>query len=129
MIDAALANQSQTVVDLTILRWEQLAPELILIIGEGGFKPLYGRSIRLAALQYSWLAQIGATGSGSQLFAGLQASLQGQDVMQARLASAVLFDIFLNLLASLIGEELTTHLLHSAWSNKISEIPAKDLSK
>jgi len=129
MIEAALANQPAAGVCLTILLWEQLAPELILIIGEGGFKPLYNRSIRLAGVQYPLLVRKNAAGSGSQIFAGLQASLHRQDPMQVMLASAALFDIFLNLLASLIGEELTTHLLHSAWSNKISEIPAKDLSK
>lgn len=128
LIASALAQHPETVAQTTVLLWRKLAPELISIIGEGGFKPLYARSIRLASRQYPWMAHDVKKPAGQESFAELQACLQGQDGAQARLASLALFTIFLDVLASLIGEELTTHLLHSAWSKETSETPAKDFS-
>lgn len=127
LLRAVLLRRPETVVPTTIRLWELLAPELISIIGEGGFKPLYSRSLRLACVQYPWMAPGGVVPSGQGHFAELQARLQAQDPAQASHASNAFFNIFLDLLASLIGEVLTTHLLHSAWSQETSEIPAKDL--
>ncbi len=127
LIASALTQHPDAVVQTTVRLWRQLAPELISIIGEGGFKPLYARSIRLASRQYPWMAHDATKAAGQDGFAELQACLQGQDASQANLASLALFTVFLDVLASLIGEELTTHLLHSAWSKETSETPAKDL--
>ena len=129
LLEAALAGNPDAVVPTTIRRWEQLAPNLILIIGEGGFKPLYARSIRLASKQHEWLLPSAEKSAVGGRFAELAACLQTQDIAGAQQASLDLFTIFLDVLASLIGDELTTHLLHSAWGNKISEIPAKELLK
>ena len=125
-IENALKRQPDAVVQTTIHLWELLAPELISIIGDGGFAPLYARSFRLACKQHAWLAQQGAKPSGKERFTELRNGLQIQSIAQASKASLDLFTIFLDLLASLIGEELTTHLLHSAWSKESSETPAKD---
>ena len=129
VLEAALAGNPDAVVSTTIRRWEQLAPELISIIGEGGFKPLYARSLRLASKQHEWLQPCAEKPAAGVRFTELAACLQAQDTVGAQQASLDLFAIFLDVLASLIGEDLTTHLLHSAWSNKISETPAKDFSK
>ena len=128
-IASALAQHPDAVAQTTVRLWRQLAPELISIIGEGGFQPLYARSIRLASRQHPWLAHDATKPADQESFAQLQACLQGQDGAQVRLASLALFTIFLDVLASLIGEELTSHLLHSAWSKETSETPAKDLAK
>ena len=126
MINSALDQQPEAVVQTTIRLWELLAPELISVIGEGGFTPLYARSIRLGFKQHAWLVPSIARSAGKERFAELRNGLQAQNPAQARQASLDLFAIFLDLLASLIGEELTTHLLHSAWSKETSETPAKD---
>ena len=128
LIEAALRQQPGAVVPTTIRLWQQLAPELISIIGEGGFSPLYSRSVRLAGVQHPWLPKIGMTSAVDLEFRELQASLQAQDADQAGQGSMALFNIFLDLLGSLIGETLTTHLLHSAWSKEMSELPTKDSS-
>lgn len=127
MIQDALKRQPDAAVQTIIHLWELLAPELIAIIGEGGFTPLYARSIRLACKQHAWLAQHAARPTGKERFSELRNGLQAQNPAQAIQASLDLFTIFLDVLALLIGEELTTHLLHSAWSNKISETSARDL--
>ena len=129
LLEAAFPRLPDAVVTTTIGLWEQLAPELISIIGEGGFKPLYARSIRLASKQHAWLLPSAVKPAIGEQFAELAACLQAQDIVDAQQASLDLFTIFLDVLALLIGEELTTHLLHSAWSNKISETSAKDLTK
>jgi len=128
--EAALTMLPQTVANTTLHLWEQLAPALISIIGEGGFKPLYMRSLRLAARQHPWMApDLTKSTVIRERFADLQACLQRQDATQARLGSVALFTIFLDLLASLIGEELTTYLLQSAWRQETSAIPAKDFQE
>ncbi len=129
LIEAALTTHRQTVADATLHLWEQLAPALISIIGEGGFKPLYTRSLRLAVRQHPWMAPDPTKSVIRERFADLQACLQRQDATLARLGSVSLFTIFLDVLASLIGEELTTYLLHSAWRQETSETAAKDFQK
>ena len=118
----------------TVRLWQQCAPELISIIGEGGFQPLYERSVRMAARQHPWLAhdsraKPGEPPSGSIGFQQLQAKLQvheALDANEADLASTALFTIFFDMLASLIGDSLTTHLLHCAWRQHISALLDKD---
>ena len=129
LIEAALTIHPETVGDATLHLWEQLAPQLISIIGEGGFKPLYTRSLRLASRQHPWIAPDPTKSVIQERFTDLQACLQRQDAMQARLGSLALFTIFLDVLASLIGEELTTYLLHSAWRQETYETPAKNFQK
>ncbi|MDB5742894.1 MAG: hypothetical protein JWR68_1209 [Polaromonas sp.] len=126
MIEAALKRQPDAIVATTIRLWEQLAPELISIIGEGGFNSLYSRSVRLAGAKHPWMPKNGKPPVPDQRFAELHACLQAQDAAQAGHGSRALFNIFLDLLGSLIGEALTTHLLHSAWRQEAFEIPAKD---
>ena len=129
VIEAALARHPEAVVQASIHLWQRLAPELVFIIGEGGFRPLYARSVRLACVQYPWLAPAAAAAPGEARFAPLEALLQAQDLTQALQGSAALFNIFLDLLASLIGEVLTTHLLSAAWCQEASETPAKDFPR
>lgn len=129
IIEAALARHPDAVAQASIRLWERLAPELVSIIGEGGFKPLYARSVRLSCAQYPWLAPAAAAAPGEARFVQLQALLQARDQAQALQGSAALFNIFLDLLASLIGEVLTTHLLSSAWRQETSATPAKDFSR
>lgn len=129
LIESALINHPEPVANATLHLWEQLAPPLILIIGEGGFNPLYMRSLRMVSRQHPWMASEPTKSALQERFTDLQTRLQGQDATQARLGSLALFTIFLDVLDSLIGEELTSYLLHSAWRKKSSDTPAKDFQK
>ncbi|MDB5938464.1 MAG: hypothetical protein JWP77_828 [Polaromonas sp.] len=73
LIASALTQHPDTVAQTSARLWQLLAPELISIIGEGGFKPLYARSIRLASRQHPWLAHDGTPLAGNEGFAELQA--------------------------------------------------------
>ncbi len=125
-VEAALLRHPQEVLETTHRLWGELAPELISIIGKDGFELLYAKSVRLSCAQYPWLEAAAVIAEGNEFFTPLLTCLHSTDLVQARQASVALFNIFLNLLASLIGEALTTHLLHSAWRHATSDTSAKD---
>ena len=122
IIETALTRHPGSMADATLHLWRKLAPELISIIGELGFVALYSRSISLAQVQHPWIMREGASLTSKELFAKLQQCLQAKDAMQAAQASLLLFTIFLDTLALLIGGALTEHLLFSAWSRQPSDI-------
>lgn len=127
-IEAILARQPSAIAEVTLALWERLAPELIVIIGEGGFRPLYNRSIRLASERFTWLAVplTSAIPSSSSRFTGLRLQLEVADPAQALQASLAVFDSFLTTLASLIGDVLTARILQSAWPENTPNTFLKD---
>jgi hypothetical protein len=128
-IEALLNREPAAVVAVTVASWTQLLPLLTSIIGEGGFKPLYNRSVRLAAVQFPWLAHQLAEPTNTQRFEGLRACLEAADLAEARQASALQFNLFLGMLASLIGEQLTARILRSAWPEETPPSFEKDALK
>jgi hypothetical protein len=93
--------------------WRQLALHLSPLIGESGFCALFSRAGRLVATHHGWLASpTFKTIDG--LIAALGDSLKGVPADVAREGNAALLDSFVKLLSDLIGEALTTRLLHSA---------------
>jgi hypothetical protein len=129
LIQAALARRPEAVAEATIELWELLAPTLITIIGEGGFKPLYCRSVRLASKRFPWLSPDAVILSHWDGFSELQSRLSERPDAEATLASEALFNFFFDLLASLIGEDLATHFLRRAWPPGDSELPEKELPR
>ena len=125
LIKAALAHRPETVAVATIQLWKLLAPTLITIIGEGGFQPLYCRSIRLTSKRFPWLSPDAVMLSRWDNFSELGTRLSQRPGPEAVLASETLFNVFFDLLASLIGEDLTTHFLRRAWSPGDFESPEK----
>ena len=109
-----------SVADVSIGLWLRLAAELVLLIGEGGFLPLYRRSVQLSVASFPWLQPLSEgvpLASGDTGFAGLRGSIDGQDAGEASQASAFLLNTFIDMLARLIGETLTIRILRSAWAN------------
>lgn len=120
-----------SVADVSIKLWATLSAELGLIISDGGFVPLYMRSVQLSAASFPWLRPLGEVAplaSGESRFAGLKKGLDGQDAGQASQASAFLLNTFIDMLARLIGEALTIGILRSAWANTPFELTDKELS-
>ena len=109
-----------SVADVSIDLWLRLAAELRLLIGDGGFLPLYRRSVQLSAASFPWLLPVSEAlplASGDTRFANLKISIDQQDAREASQASAFLLNTFIDILARLIGETLTTGILRSAWAN------------
>ena len=128
LVKRLMAQPSEEeVADTAIDLWEQMAAQIISIIGEGGFDSLYRRSVFLTQSTYPWLAVVLPQSKTDQRFKDLQISFEGQAPEQAKAANSLLLITFTDILASLIGEQLTIRLLRSAWGEDPSEKPGKEL--
>jgi len=113
-----MAQHTEKIADAAILLWEQMATQIISIVGENGFNSLYARSLFITHASYPWLAIDSATAQPDHRFAGLKVSFEGQTLAQASEANSLLLLNFTDILASLIGEQLTISILRSAWGSK-----------
>jgi hypothetical protein len=118
LIKHRLAPHGESVADVSILLWEQMAAEIISIVGEGGFDSLYARSIFLNQSTFPWLAA-NPLPKAEHRFAELKSRLEAQVPAQAIEANSLLLITFTDILASLIGEPLITRILHLAWGDDI----------
>jgi hypothetical protein len=125
--NSLMARHTESVADAAIDLWEQMAAEIISIVGEGGFNSLYARSVFLAQSKFPWLAASLPLAQADQRFAALRASLEGQMPAQAGAGNSLLLITFTDVLAMLIGEELTTNILRLAWGDDASNSPGKEL--
>jgi hypothetical protein len=127
MIRRAVTRRPEAILDVTVNLWERLASELISIIGEGGFQSLYSRSMHLTSATFPWLVLSHPWQRADSRFADLKISLEGRDFPEASEASITLLITFIDILALLIGEHLTTSMLRSAWGDDASDIAEKEL--
>lgn len=120
IIDNLLTQQPEKMADVAITLWEQMAAQIIAIVGEGGFNSLYMRSVFLCQADYPWLAA-SSTMHENLGFTNLRACFTEQSSVQTQQANALLLITFTDILAALIGEQLTTSILNSAWGNIASD--------
>ena len=126
-IKSLIAQPTEKVADAAIDLWEQLAAQIISIVGEGGFNSLYMRSVFLTQSTFPWLSAVSLSPQTDQRFTDLKISLEGQTPEQVSAANSHLLITFTDILATLIGEQLTIRLLRSAWGEDPSEKPGKEL--
>ncbi len=126
IIKSLMAQPPEKVADAALNLWEQMTTQIISIIGEGGFNSLYARSVFLTQQTFTWLAVSSPSLQTDQRFAELKTSLEGQMPAQASEAISLLLITFTDILATLIGEELTTSILRSIWGNDASDRPGKE---
>ncbi|MDO8176993.1 MAG: hypothetical protein Q7T62_01990 [Undibacterium sp.] len=129
IVEKAVTQRPDAVVDVTILLWERLAVELISLIGEEGFQSLYTRSGHLNSVTFPWLLLDHITQSSDSRFAGLQISLENREPAEASEASKALLITFVDILALLIGDLLTASILRSAWIDDTLHIVVKGIQK
>ena len=120
-------QRPEAILDVTVNLWDRLASELISIIGEGGFQSLYLRSVHLTNVTFPWLVLSHPSQQTDSRFAGLKMSLEGRDITEATGASITLMITFIDILALLIGDLLTTSILRSAWGDDALNIVVKEL--
>ena len=120
IIKSLTAQLPEKQADAVISLWEQMASQIISLIGEGGFSSLYARSLFLTQSTFPWLVADSATPPTDHRFAPLKKSLEGQNPLQASEANNLLLITFTDILASLIGESLTTRILRSAWGKEFN---------
>ena len=94
---------------------ERFAEQLTPLIGAAGVAAICARSLHLAQRNVPGLAPVRASAQGDAPFALLQRSLEQQEPAAAIEAAVALLATIGELLASFIGEGLTTRLLREAW--------------
>lgn len=128
LIERLMARHPEKVADAAIDLWEQMATQIISIVGEDGFNSLYARSVFLAQPTFPWLTASSVAQQNDQRFAELKKGLEGQTPSQAREANSLLLLTFTGILAALIGEPLTTRILCSAWGDDASTRTSKEFT-
>jgi len=123
IIASLIAQQPENIADAAMEHWEKLADEIISIVGEAGFNSLYERSVHLAQPTFPWLPPCPAPLQPHHRFAELRTRLADQTPAQARAAHSQMLTAFTDILASLIGEQLTASILRSAWG-KLASVPS-----
>lgn len=106
--------------------WRSMATEIVSVIGQGGFQSLYARSVFLTRRTCPWLTLPAANLPIEQSFAGLSSCLAEQPPEQARAANTLLMITFTDLLASLIGEQLTDPILKTSWGPEADDLNDKE---
>ncbi|MEQ6342457.1 MAG: hypothetical protein M3A44_12620 [Gammaproteobacteria bacterium] len=115
-----MTQPPEKIEDAAIILWEQMATQIISIVGEGGLNSLYARSVFIAQSTFPWLEAIALSPQTDHRFAALKMCLEGQPSAQASAANTLLLITFTDIVASLIGEQLTTRILRSAWGTDAS---------
>jgi hypothetical protein len=90
------------------------AQHLTRIVGDLGVAAVYGRSLYLARQRLPWLPSVPVDRLDEWLTA-IQVSLQQQETRVATEAAILVLVTTIELLSSLVGVGLTSHLLSRAW--------------
>ena len=98
---------------------EDLAAALVPLISQAGVDTLVARALHLAAKEYPW--GVARNEKPAEPFGRVSLWLEGQDQTVATDAAAAIFTRFATLLATLIGEPLTTHYLRKAWPDGFAD--------
>jgi hypothetical protein len=117
MLTSLSARHSENSVEMAMNLWQSMAIEIMSIIGETGFSSLYARSVYLCRASFPWLAMANANTNspGEHRFNELREHLESQTLRHAIAANQMLLITFTDLLAKLIGENITISILVSAW--------------
>ena len=120
IIENLLASQTEKNGAAALVLWKQMSSKIIAIIGAGGFSSLYARSMFLTQASFPWLVACAPTAPATECFVALQNNLDSQSPGNALAANHHLLCTFTDILAALIGEELTSSILRSAWGDPAS---------
>jgi hypothetical protein len=93
----------------------EFADVLAPLIGQVGIDALAARAVHLAQRQYPWLAKTRNPEQAEGPFAHVSFCLEQQDPALASEAAAAVLATFTALLATFVGESLTTRLARQAW--------------
>ena len=94
---------------------ERFAEHLSPLIGDAGVAAICARSLHLRERNVRGLTSVRASAQGEAPFGLLQLSLEQQEPAAATEAAVAVLATASGLLASFIGEGLTTGLLREAW--------------
>jgi hypothetical protein len=117
------------IADTAVAIWLRIDAALAPIIGHGGVAALYERSLYLTGADHHWLlAAHRHVPAAGPFVEPLRATLAQQTRADAGAGIGALLQIFLDLLTSLIGAELTERLLRSVWEQPSSGTAVRDIT-
>ena len=122
LVKSLTATHTDHVAEAAIEVWTRMATPLISIVGEAGFNSLYSRSAYLTQMTFPWIPPCTLLTPMVQRLDELKVSLAGQTPALAREANSQLLITFTDILASLIGEDLTIGVLRLAWDDDGKEL-------
>jgi hypothetical protein len=102
--------------EATASTWRMMATQLAPVIGTRGLDALFNRALHRTSAVFPWLAVSVDRGGSASPLPSLMVCLTGQHTAVATEASYMLLLTFTELLATLIGESLTTRLLAPVWA-------------
>lgn len=112
-----MAANAAGVADATASAWREIEQALRPILGSGGVRGLFQRSLHLAANEHPWLARDnGDDEAGNAEPDALQATLAQGTTAEAQAAASSFLRHFDQLLSSLVGSTLTARLLRPVWT-------------
>ncbi|MDR3578710.1 MAG: hypothetical protein P4L44_01965 [Oryzomonas sp.] len=109
------APGASAIAEAAIGTWQQVAAQIVPVIGIGGANVLFNRSLHLTCTTFPWLTIPGDHRDSTVLLANLKEQLAGREPDAAAEASYTLLVTFIELLMSMIGDSLTERLLSSVW--------------
>jgi hypothetical protein len=122
MADRAVGTDAPAVAAALAGLYDVLARHLEPLMGTLAVRAIYGRSLHLTTEEVPWIAAAGAVvQAGAGQADALRACLEQQDPSAATEGARVLLVAFVDLLARLIGEGLTTRLMAQAWPRAFPE--------
>lgn len=127
LIESMNQHPIEHTVDAARYLWESMAAQIILIVGESGFISLYERTLSLLQPTFPWLIANSQSAQTENRFSELLIILERQSPEQARTANNQLLITFTDILASLIGEDLTNHILQTAWGVNTADLNCQEV--
>ena len=122
---AGSATGASAVAAATRLVHDDLTAVLAPLISSAGVEALWGRAFDLAQREYPADERRGENCTTDEPFAQVSLWLERQVPAAATDAAAAMFATFAQLLATLIGEALTTRYLEKAWPDGFSDAQPK----
>jgi molybdopterin-guanine dinucleotide biosynthesis protein A len=109
--------------------YEHFARKLTPVIGDAGVAAICARSLHLAQRDFPWLATARGSNQGEGPCAGLRQSLEHQQPAVACAAAVAVLTTVGDVLASFIGESLTTRLMRDAWPDDFAGDIAEETNR
>jgi len=111
--ESSKKKSSETMTPAAFHIWEKLRPNLVTLMGNGGFGALVSRALALANAEVPWLRTVHVNADGA--LEGLEESLARRDRDEFLEGMAVLLAQLLGLLVAFIGEDVTLRMVREVW--------------
>lgn len=118
-------SNAKSIAQATLSTWHQVSIRLVPVLGARGVDALFRRALHVTSKTYPWLGIDGHDEDLAILLSGLRTRVATRERIDALEACHALLLNFTDLLASLIGDSLTSRLLMTVWAPAEAEQESK----